>query len=152
MYSALALKNDIDGNILMPLALEIEKTVFENAGGINDEYKKHIATLNFNLRDLKNPELNERVISKSLPISKLCVMSSTELASETKKKQLEDMKKESLFKSQGASAAAAETDAFRCGKCKQRKTTYYQKQIRSADEPMTTFVTCVNCDHRWKFS
>lgn len=32
-----------------------------------------------------------------------------------------------------------------------RKTTYYQMQTRSADEPMTTFVTCVNCGNRWKF-
>jgi len=40
---------------------------------------------------------------------------------------------------------------FRCGKCKTYKTTYYQRQIRSADEPMTTFVTCLNCNNRWKF-
>jgi len=45
----------------------------------------------------------------------------------------------------------ASTDAFKCGKCGQRKCTYYQLQTRSADEPMTTFVTCVNCDNRWKF-
>jgi len=24
-------------------------------------------------------------------------------------------------------------------------------QTRSADEPMTTFVTCHNCNNRWKF-
>ena len=41
---------------------------------------------------------------------------------------------------------------FTCGKCKSKKTTYTQAQTRSADEPMTTFVTCLNCDHRWKFS
>jgi DNA-directed RNA polymerase subunit M/transcription elongation factor TFIIS len=40
---------------------------------------------------------------------------------------------------------------FRCGKCKTYKTTYYQIQLRSSDEPMTTFVTCLNCDNRWKF-
>lgn len=40
---------------------------------------------------------------------------------------------------------------FKCGKCKSMKTTYYQLQIRSADENMTTFVTCVNCSNRWKF-
>lgn len=28
---------------------------------------------------------------------------------------------------------------------------YYQMQTRSADEPMTTFVTCLECDKRWKF-
>jgi DNA-directed RNA polymerase subunit M/transcription elongation factor TFIIS len=39
-----------------------------------------------------------------------------------------------------------------CSACK-RKTNcdYYQMQTRSADEPMTTFVTCLECDKRWKF-
>jgi transcription elongation factor S-II len=43
------------------------------------------------------------------------------------------------------------TGMFKCGKCKTYKTTYYQLQTRSSDEPMTTFVTCVNCNNRWKF-
>lgn len=43
------------------------------------------------------------------------------------------------------------TDMFKCGKCKKRRTTYYQMQTRSADEPMTTFVRCLECSHRWKF-
>lgn len=34
-------------------------------------------------------------------------------------------------------SAQAETDQFKCGKCGHRKTTYYQMQTRSADEPMT---------------
>jgi transcription elongation factor S-II len=42
------------------------------------------------------------------------------------------------------------TGLFTCGKCKSKKTTYYQMQTRSADEPMTTFVTCLNCSKRWK--
>jgi DNA-directed RNA polymerase subunit M/transcription elongation factor TFIIS len=50
-------------------------------------------------------------------------------------------------------AKAAEEDydgLFKCGKCKSVKTTYYQMQTRSADEPMTTYVTCKNCGHKWK--
>ena len=61
---------------------------------------------------------------------------------------------------------------FKCGKCKSTKTTYYQMQTRSADEPMvrfmwtylimslinlltrslsqTTFVTCTTCSNRCK--
>ena len=42
------------------------------------------------------------------------------------------------------------TDDFTCPKCHQKKCTFYQLQTRSADEPMTTFVTCINCGKRWK--
>ena len=44
----------------------------------------------------------------------------------------------------------ASTDNFTCNKCKSKKCTYYQLQTRSADEPMTTFVTCLECGKRWK--
>ena len=44
----------------------------------------------------------------------------------------------------------ASTDNFTCFKCKSKKCTYFQLQTRSADEPMTTFVTCIECGNRWK--
>ena len=44
----------------------------------------------------------------------------------------------------------AATDTFKCRKCHSNKCTYYQMQTRSADEPMTTFVTCIDCGNRWK--
>lgn len=71
-------------------------------------------------------------------------------------------------------AKATEEDyngLFKCGKCKSIKTTYYQMQTRSADEPMvrytlsyvlvialltfaslfqTTYVTCKGCGNKWK--
>ena len=40
---------------------------------------------------------------------------------------------------------------FMCKRCKSKKTEYYQLQTRSADEPMTTYVHCKNCDNNWKF-
>ena len=43
-----------------------------------------------------------------------------------------------------------EESLLMCGKCKQHKVDYYQKQTRGADEPMTCFCTCLNCGHRWK--
>jgi DNA-directed RNA polymerase subunit M/transcription elongation factor TFIIS len=45
---------------------------------------------------------------------------------------------------------AAATDTFTCRKCHSNKCTYYQQQVRSADEPMTTFVSCIECGCRWK--
>ncbi len=43
------------------------------------------------------------------------------------------------------------SNIFKCGKCKEKNCTYYQLQTRSADEPLTTFVTCLSCNNRWKF-
>ena len=42
------------------------------------------------------------------------------------------------------------SDSFKCRKCHLNKTIHYQLQTRSADEPMTTFVTCINCGARWR--
>jgi transcription elongation factor S-II len=44
----------------------------------------------------------------------------------------------------------ASTDTFTCRKCKSKKCTYYALQTRSADEPMTIFVTCIDCGNRFK--
>ena len=38
---------------------------------------------------------------------------------------------------------------MKCGRCKKKKCYFYNLQTRSADEPMTTFVTCINCGHKW---
>jgi len=45
---------------------------------------------------------------------------------------------------------AAATDTFTCRKCKGKKCTYISMQTRSADEPSTIFVTCLDCGNRWK--
>lgn len=34
--------------------------------------------------------------------------------------------------------------------CGGEKAYFYQLQIRSADEPMTTFYKCVKCGHKWR--
>lgn len=41
---------------------------------------------------------------------------------------------------------------FTCPKCNGKKTHHYSRQIRSADEPATTFITCAEkfCQYRWK--
>ena len=44
----------------------------------------------------------------------------------------------------------ASTDTFTCRKCHGKKCNYYMQQCRSADEPMTTFVSCIDCGNRWK--
>lgn len=42
--------------------------------------------------------------------------------------------------------------AVRCptNTCEGEKAYFYQLQIRSADEPMTTFYKCTTCGHQWR--
>ena len=42
------------------------------------------------------------------------------------------------------------TSLFTCKKCGSKKCTYYELQIRSADEPATIFITCLECGKHWK--
>jgi transcription elongation factor S-II len=111
-----------------------------------------VRTLLFNLKDKKNPDLRRRVLLGEVAPHMLLEMTSEELASDAKRQENDKirahMKKETK---RTVNITGNITDMFKCGKCKKRRCTYYQMQTRSADEPMTTFVKCVECGHRWKF-
>jgi len=81
----------------------------------------------------------------------LLTLSPEELASNEKRDDNAKIREAMLADNIRGQTNQASTDQFKCGKCGQRKCTYYQLQTRSADEPMTTFVTCTNCNNRWKF-
>jgi len=61
---------------------------------------------------------------------------------------IEKKKKKDLLKFKENEQAF--TDMFHCKKCNQRKTSYYELQTRSADEPTTIFITCLNCGKKWR--
>lgn len=42
------------------------------------------------------------------------------------------------------------TDIFKCSKCGKSNSKIEQKQTRSADEPPTTFVNCLECGNKYK--
>jgi len=42
------------------------------------------------------------------------------------------------------------TDLFECPMCHKHETIYLQIQVRSSDEPMTNFITCINCGYKWQ--
>lgn len=43
------------------------------------------------------------------------------------------------------------TTDYRCKRCKKNDCSYYQLQVRCNDEPMTTFVNCLNCGNKWSY-
>ena len=46
----------------------------------------------------------------------------------------------------------ASTDMFTCRKCKSKRSSYFELQTRSADEPATIFITCLDCGKQSKRS
>jgi DNA-directed RNA polymerase subunit M/transcription elongation factor TFIIS len=97
---------------------------------------------------VNNKRLLKRVKAEELTMADLARLEDMELFPENWKR-LQDqqlVREQSLLEGK----AAAATDMFKCGRCGKRETTYYEMQTRSADEPMTIFITCVNCGKKWK--
>jgi DNA-directed RNA polymerase subunit M/transcription elongation factor TFIIS len=97
---------------------------------------------------LQNEEIVEKLTSGVFKAKELAYKTHQELYPEKWDKLVED--KRIRLENKYFPKIEASTDNFTCRKCKSNKCTYYQLQTRSADEPMTTFVTCINCGTRWK--
>ncbi|KAI0260360.1 transcription elongation factor [Gloeopeniophorella convolvens] len=152
LYDALALGSEYPSDLILKRARAVEDAVSKENNGTTAAYKSRIRMLFVNLKDKNNPGLRMSVTSGDVAAQDFAKMSSQDMASEERKAADRKIQEKNLFESLGAGEQQAETDAFQCGRCKQRKCRYRQAQTRSADEPMTTFVTCVACGYRWKFS
>lgn len=98
-------------------------------------------------------EMLEKIKSKEIRAHKVAFLSHQEMKPEKWKELIEEKRKRDDNKYDPNTDIT--TDNFTCFKCAANKEvsnrcTYYQLQTRSADEPMTTFVTCLNCGSRWK--
>jgi len=98
--------------------------------------------------NLKNPKLVELIKNETLKAQEVPFMSHQELCPEKWDKLIDAKMKRDKNKYEVNMEAA--TDTFTCRKCKASKCTYTQVQTRSADEPMTIFVSCLVCGARWK--
>tara|TARA_B100000902_G_C27201725_1_gene859405 strand:+ start:137 stop:646 length:510 start_codon:yes stop_codon:yes gene_type:complete len=100
------------------------------------------------MMNLENKNLLDIINSKKIKAHKVSYMSHQDMQPE-KWKILIDNKKE-RYDNLYAPKIDANTDNFTCRKCKSNRCSYYQLQTRSGDEPMTTFVSCIDCGNRWK--
>ena len=107
-------------------------------------YINHLKSILSNL----NTKWIESINNGEIQSHKLAFMTHQELDYDRWAQMIEVKSKRDKNKYETNLAAA--TDTFTCRKCKNNQCTYYQMQTRSADEPMTTFVTCIPCGNRWK--
>ncbi|KAK4771260.1 hypothetical protein SAY87_031792 [Trapa incisa] len=145
------MRDEVDACDPLRVAVVVESVMFEKMGRSNGTQKFKYRSIMFNIKDPNNPDLRRRVLLGQIQPERLISMTPEEMASDERRKENSQIKEKALFDCERGGPPKATTDQFKCGRCGQRKTTYYQLQTRSADEPMTTFVTCVNCNNHWKF-
>ncbi|GJQ12762.1 hypothetical protein GpartN1_g4553.t1 [Galdieria partita] len=130
---------------------EIEEQLFVQCDKeTSKEYQERFRSLYRNLKDTKNASLREAVLSRTILPKDFVVMTPHELANPELKKEREQLRKESIRESKKSVDTQTFSEEFQCRKCGLRKCSFFQMQTRSADEPMTTFVTCHHCGNRWK--
>jgi len=112
-------------------------------------YKQKFLQIQSNLK--KSPVLKGWILDKKIKTKDVIEMRPEDLwpdgpyAKAMEERIIKDIRKAYL-----AQEVKNQEGFFTCGRCKSNKTTYYQLQTRSADEPMTTYVSCLNCDRNWK--
>lgn len=149
--------------LLAPRAAEVEAALWSLF--LNDQrgYGEKARSLVFNLR--KNQNLTQQVILGQVSSEELVKLKSEDLASaeiqqarakeaqkliDSKRLDWDRANEDKINQMCGIKGDLLSASLFTCGRCKSVKTTSTQKQTRSADEPMTVFVLCLNCGKRWK--
>jgi DNA-directed RNA polymerase subunit M/transcription elongation factor TFIIS len=92
--------------------------------------------------NLKNPYFMNLI--QTCPPSELTSMSHQDMNPDRWKQLIEQKKKRD--ESKYDTKVESQTDEFICRKCKSKRSTYYQLQTRSADEPMTIYCKCEECN------
>ena len=98
--------------------------------------------------NLKNEEFLNQIINSEVTPQSLAFMTHQEMNNSRWRKLIE--KKMVRDANKYNNDIQASTDMFTCKKCKSKRCTYYELQTRSADEPATIFVTCLDCGKNWK--
>ena len=108
-------------------------------------YLDHLRSIYINL---KNNKLINMVNNKEIKAHEIAFMTHQEICPE---KWEEAIKAKSIRdKNKFEQTLEAMTDTFTCRKCYSKKCSYYALQTRSSDEPMTLFITCLDCGSRMK--
>jgi len=114
-------------------------------GQFSQLYVDRLRTLYINL---KTPDLLQQIKSGEIGIQSTATMTHQEMKPDHWHVLIEQKIKRDASKY--TMNIEASTDMFTCKKCKSKRCTYYELQTRSADEPATIFVTCLDCGKHWK--
>jgi DNA-directed RNA polymerase subunit M/transcription elongation factor TFIIS len=107
------------------------------------------AYLNLNKESyIKNNYLFDNVMNNNIDINKISELSLYDIFPDNWTDIIDKKYKKDKLKYELKPEAMS--TLFKCRKCGSKETSYYEVQTRSADEPMTQFVTCIKCNNKWK--
>jgi DNA-directed RNA polymerase subunit M/transcription elongation factor TFIIS len=150
------------------LSTEIEKSIYNscisesNNKGIQKKWENSIfrglyndkimhILINLDAKSyINNKNFLKNVLDGNIEIQNIPKMNPIEIYPEKWQSIIDKFDKQEKIAEESKNLAT--TDMFKCPKCKKNKATYYKMQIRSADEPETTFITCSLCKHNWRMN
>ena len=97
---------------------------------------------------IQNPKFKDKILSRSIKVEDIPQLSVYDMYPDNWTELLDKKIKRDKLKYEMKPQAM--TDLFKCRKCSSRSCSYYEVQTRSADEPMTQFISCLDCGNRWK--
>lgn len=95
-----------------------------------------------------NSRLIQRLQEGEFPAHRLPFMTARELYPEHWQELADEQLKRETTMLEGGNQEGS--DMFKCKRCGKAKTRYWEMQTRSADEPMTIFIRCLNCGKEWR--
>lgn len=114
-------------------------------------YFSKVISIYLNLNNetyIKNEKLLSRILTNEIKPEEVGKLSVYDIFPDNWKELLNAKSKRDKIKYELKPEAM--TNLFKCRKCQSRETSYYEVQTRSADEPMTQFITCLKCHNRWR--
>jgi transcription elongation factor S-II len=150
------------GSNIRALELAIFKSAFDQAHKhyvprnwksphFQELYKQTARQILWNIHPdspVKNTRLRQRIQDKEFSLESIATMSAYDLFPEHWRESADRQLIRVQKILEGNKSRA--TDEYKCHRCNKRECTYYEMQTRSADEPMTIFITCLNCGKRWR--
>lgn len=112
---------------------------------------KHLMILASLENNTAEDQLYDSVIDDKLRGFDLAFMTRRQLLPKFHEKLLRDqIERQGLEDINIIDPETMEDGFYECEKCEGKKTTHESRQIRSADEPATIFITCHRCRYVWK--
>ena len=115
-------------------------------------YAHKARTLLFNLKDVRNIDLRNRLVSGELPSQSLVRMSGPDMANPQLVRQRKEWIKKRTHEvmRDGREVEGFESDLFECRNCGSSRTRYRQWRRKAVVDRTWIIIMCLRCPYRWE--